>query len=187
MREKSESFLVEFFKTIFPYKWWILLFTLLGMMLSGVYLYLKPSIYEAQAIMKVKMENPQRDQESNPLGDIFASGLENIDQELAILRTFHIHKKVIEDMNLEVQYFREENYRQNEIFKDVPVEVTNIKILDTKIVGNKIFIQPMGRDGFILRIDSKSFKRGFRYGEIVQTKWFNFVVNRKGDFEQQSI
>ncbi len=85
--------------------------------------------------MKVTNGKSSKRPRVKPIGRYICIGLENIDQELAILRTFHIHKKVIEDMNLEVQYFREENYRQNEIFKDVPVEVTNIKFSDTKIVG----------------------------------------------------
>ena len=152
MIKKEDNFFKEFLKAILPYRWSIIFFTLSGMLLSATYLYFTPSVYEAQAIIKVKTNNNKNEQysELNPLGNIYSSASENIDQELAILQTFHIHNKAIDRLNLGVQYFIEKYFRRIEIFSNPPIEVKDIKILDRTIVRKELLLKPLLIKHYIL-------------------------------------
>jgi len=185
MVNKEDNFFVEFLKTILPYRWSIIFITLIGMLLSASYLYLTPSIYEAQAIIKVKTNNNKSEQyeQLNPLGNIYSSGSENIDQELAILQTFHIHGKAIGKLNLGVQYFIEKNYKRTEIFANPPIEVTNIKVLNKKIIGNDILLTPQ-KEGFILQIANGEYRKFFNYNKEVKTPFFTTIIEKKSKFDR---
>jgi capsular exopolysaccharide synthesis family protein len=185
MVNKEDNFFVEFLKTILPYRWSIIFITLIGMLLSASYLYLTPSIYEAQAIIKVKTNNNKSEQyeQLNPLGNIYSSGSENIDQELAILQTFHIHNKAIGKLNLGVQYFIEKNYKRIEIFSNPPIEVKNIKVLNKKIIGNDILLTPQ-KDGFILQIANGEYRKFFNYNKEVKTPFFTTIIEKKSKFDR---
>ncbi len=185
MKHKEDSFFLEFIKTILPYKWSIIAITLLGTMLSALYLYFQPSIYEAQAIIKIKTNNQiQQITELNPIGDLRNSNAE-VDQQLAILQTFHIHDKAIEKLNLQVQYFIKENYKKSEIFSNAPIHIKNIKILDENIIGKEMVLKPKS-NGFDFDIEIKKigYKDSFDYNKEVKTKWFNFIVEKDSNFNR---
>ncbi len=184
MINKEDSFFVEFLKTILPYRWSIIFITIIGMLLSALHLYLTPSVYEAQAIIKVKTNNNKGEQysELNPLGNIYSTGTENIDQELAILQTFHIHDKAIDKLNLGVQYFIEKNYKKSEIFSNPPIKIKNIEILNKKILGKDILLIPQ-KSSFIIEIKDKKYKKLFSYNEEIKTEWFKCIVEKKAKFD----
>ena len=184
MKKKEDSFFLEFIKTILPYKWWIILITLIGMSLSALYLYLQPSIYEAQAIIKVKNANnqQQRARAFDTLDDLGLSTAGDVDQELAIFKTFHIHDKAIEKLNLQVQYYKEENYKKSEIFENAPISLKNITIFDESIIGKNIILRPKN-SGFEIEIKDK-YRRIFSYNQEVKTKWFKFIVEKDSNFNK---
>jgi len=184
MKKKEDTFFVEFIKTILPYKWWIILITLIGMSLSVIYLYLQPSIYEAQAIIKVKNADNQQQRaiRFDTLDDLGLSTAGDVDQELAIFKTFHIHDKAIEKLNLQVQYYKEENYKKSEIFENAPISLKNITIFDESIIGKNIILRPKN-SGFEIEIKDK-YRRMFNYNQEVKTKWFKFIVEKDSNFDK---
>ncbi len=179
--QENNSFFLEFFKKILPYKWSIISITLIGIIASALNLYFTPSIYEAQAIIKVKTDNNRRDMgELNPLEDIYSSNSENIDQDLALLQIFHIHKKAIEKLNLEIQYYKEDNYRKIELLSNLPIKISNITILDKKIISKYIKIAPQ-KSNFFIEIKNKSYKHLFNYNKEITTPWFKFKVTKESN------
>jgi capsular exopolysaccharide synthesis family protein len=183
MTKKEDSFFLEFIKTILPYKWSIIMITLIGMSLSALYLYFQPSIYEAQAIIKVKTITNQHqiNRELNTLDDLGLLATGDVDQELAILKTFHIHNKAIEKLNLKVQYYKKENYKKSEIFKDIPINIRDIKIINKNIIGKYIIF--LSKDtGFDIEIKDSKYKKHFEYNHKVKTKWFTFIVEKDSNF-----
>jgi len=184
MKKKEDSFFLEFIKTILPYKWWIILITLIGMTLSALYLYFQPSIYEAQAIIKVKTANnqQQRARQFDTLDDLGLSTAGDVDQELAILKTFHVHDKAIEKLNLQVQYYTKKGYKKSEIFENAPISIKNISIFDDDIIGKNIILRPQN-SGFEIEIKDK-YRRTFSYNQEVKTKWFKFIVEKDSNFDK---
>jgi len=184
MEKREDSFFLEFIKTILPYKWWIILITLLGVSLSALYLYFQPSIYEAQAIIKVKNANnqQQRARQFDTLDDLGLSTAGDVDQELAILKTFHVHDKAIEKLNLQVQYYTKKGYKKSEIFENAPISIKNIAIFDDDIIGKDIILRPKN-SGFEIEIKDK-YRRTFNYNQEVKTKWFKFIVEKESNFDK---
>jgi len=180
MTKKEDSFFLEFIKTILPYKWSIIFITLLGMSLSALYLYFQPSIYEAQAIIKVKTNNNQNTRaiQFDILDNLGLSTAGDVDQDLAILKTFHVHNKAIDKLNLQVQYYQKENYKKSEIFENAPISFRDIKIIDKSIIGKYIILTPKDT-GFDIEIKASKYKQHFEYNQEVKTEWFNFVVEKK--------
>jgi len=185
MKKKEDSFFVEFIKTILPYKWWIILITLIGMSLSAIYLYLQPSIYEAQAIIKVKTANnqQQRATQLNTLDDLGLATAGDVDQDLAILKTFHVHDKAIDKLNLQAQYYTKEKYKKSEIFENAPIEVKNITIFDNRITGKDIVLISKN-SSFEIEIKANKYKQLFSYDKEVKTKWFSFIVEKDSNFDK---
>ncbi len=109
-KKKSSNFLLEFIDRIYPYKISIFFITLIGMVISAINLYLQPSIYEAKAVLKVKTQDNQILREFNS-AEQYSKQSDNIDQDLAILQTYYIHKNAIEKLNLNVQYFIKKRYK----------------------------------------------------------------------------
>ncbi len=181
MMQENNSFFLEFFKKISPYKWLIILITFIGISISAINLYFKPSIYEAQAIIKVKTDNNRREiGELNPLEDIYSSNSENIDQDLALLQIFHIHKKAIEKLNLKVQYYKEDRYRKIELLSNLPIKISKITILDKNITGKYIKIVPK-ESQFLIDIENKSYRHFFNYNQEITTPWFKFKVIKESN------
>jgi len=188
MKKREDSFFLEFIKMILPYKWLIIFITLLGISLSWLYLYFQPSIYEAQAILKVKTANnqQQRARQFDTLDDLGFSTAGDVDQELAIFQTFHIHDKAIEKLNLQVQYYIEEGYKKSEIFETPPINVKDITIFDNDIIDKYVVLIPKSDDNFEIEVKDKKdkYKQIFNYNQEVKTKWFKFIVEKKSDFDK---
>lgn len=183
MKKKEDSFFLEFIKTILPYKWSIIFIALLGMSLSALYLYFQPSIYEAQAIIKIKTNNSHnsRATQLDTLDDLGLSTGGDVDQELAILKTFHIHNKAIEKLNLQVQYYKKENYKKSEIFSNAPISIRDITIVDDNIIGQNIILTS-NNTGFDIKLKNKKYKKHFEYNQEIKTKWFKFIVEKESNF-----
>jgi capsular exopolysaccharide synthesis family protein len=179
-KKKSSNFLLEFIDRIYPYKISIFFITLIGMVISAINLYLQPSIYEAKAVLKVKTQDNQILREFNS-AEQYSKQSDNIDQDLAILQTYYIHKNAIEKLNLNVQYFIKKRYKKIELLDDSPIEIKDIEISDG-MVGKYITLIPQ-KYGFYLEIDSKKYKNFFEYGKLVETDWFRFRVYKKSDFD----
>jgi len=180
-RRKSSNFLLEFLDRIYPYRISIFFITLVGIVLSAINLYLQPSVYEAKAVLKVKTQDNQLLREFNSLDNLYTNGRsDNIDQDLAILQTYYIHKDAIEKLNLKVQYFIKDKYKKQELFTNSPITLKDVYISD-KIVGQYITLIPQ-QYGFYIEVDSKKYKNFFEYGKEVKTKWFKFKVIKNSNF-----
>jgi len=181
MIRKNSNFLLEFIDRISPYKWSIFFITLAGIFLSALNLYFQPSVYEAKAVIKVKTQNEQQIGEVNTLDNLFLSGSTNIDQDLAILQTYHVHKDAIEKLNLKAQYFIEKRYKKVELFENSPITLSDISISEG-MVGGYIKLIPQ-KYGFYIEVESKKYKNFFEYDKEIKTKWFKFKVVKNSDFD----
>ncbi|NEW60634.1 polysaccharide biosynthesis tyrosine autokinase [Sulfurovum sp. bin170] len=194
-QKTEENPLVELFSTIKPYKWSIFSITAISAILTLLYLYFQPSIYESYAIIKIKSETRggERLRDIDPLSSALSiSGNSEVDQELAILKTFYTNnraierlanKKPIEKIDLKIQYFKEEGYKEVEIFLEFPIDIREIKFFNKDILGEKIKLIPAG-DGFRIKIDDTIASEIYNYGESVKTNKFRFIVDKKSKLKK---
>ncbi len=159
----------------------IVLYTYSEWSLSALKLYFNPQFMRQKLVIKVKTQEG-KGENSNTIDNLFVSGSENIDQDLAILQTYHLHKDAIEKLNINVQYFVEDRYKRVELFYNSPILIDDINISDD-MVGKYITLTPQ-KYGFYIESKSKKYKNFFEYGKEVKTDWFKFRVVKKVDFDK---
>ena len=130
------------------YKWSIFLSTILAGLLSYAYLYFTPSMYNSYAIIKVK---PNIKTQSGELinNTVSTTKSKEVTEEISLLQTYKINNQALSEISLNVQYFIDQGYKTVEIYKDLPINITKINILDPEIMGKKLTLTPEG-NGYTL-------------------------------------
>jgi uncharacterized protein involved in exopolysaccharide biosynthesis len=96
----------EVFKTIFNYKWSIILSSVLALFITAIFLYFKTPHYLSQALIEVKSNTNQNMQQGDIIGSAFSNfGDKKVGKEIEILQTFHINNHALNKLNFQVQYF----------------------------------------------------------------------------------
>jgi capsular exopolysaccharide synthesis family protein len=181
------------------YKWSIFLSTILAGLLSYAYLYFTPSMYNSYAIIKVK---PNVKTQSGELinNTISTTKSKEVTEEISLLQTYKINNQALSEINLNVQYFIDEDYKTVEIYKDLPIEITNINILDPKVMGKKLTLTPQG-NGYTLNYHH-SYKEKIKnnlfgselftleqsgklsYGKEINNKYLQLTINKLDKIEK---
>jgi len=126
----------------------------------------------------------------------------NIDEDIALLKTFYINNKAlnINREKFQVFYYANDRYKNREIYKEIPIKVTDIKIRDKNILGKRFRITP-ARDGYYInfiyslkkRLISKFFdkplaqiegKQPFKYNKKIENKFFTLKVEKYSNFSK---
>ena len=181
------------------YKWSISLFTILAGLLSYAYLYFTPSMYNSYAIIKVK---PNIKTQSGELinNAVSKTKSKEVTEEISLLQTYKINNQALSEINLNVQYFVDEDYKTVEIYKDLPIDITNITVLNPEVMGKKLTLTP-DTNGYSLsyhpsykdKIKESLFgnklftleKSGkLTYGEEINNKYLQLTVNKVNDIKQ---
>ena len=191
---KSNELRVQDITTILKkYKWSISLFTILAALLSYTYLYFTPSMYNSYAIIKVK---PNIKTQSGELinNTISSTKSKDVTEEISLLQTYKINNQALSDININIQYFVDDGYKEVEIYKDIPIEITGINILDPEVKGKKLTLTPNDK-GFTLNyfhsykekiqqamFGSQLFTLGdtgiLNYGEEIKNNYLSLTVNQ---------
>jgi capsular exopolysaccharide synthesis family protein len=182
------------------YKWSIFLSTLLAGLLSYAYLYFTPSMYNSYAIIKVK---PNIKTQSGELinNTVSTTKSKDVTEEISLLQTYKINNQALSEINLKTQYFVDEGYKTVEIYKDLPIEITKINLLDPEVMGKKLTLTPDGENGYKLSYQH-SYKEKIRaklfgseiftledsgkleFGKEINNKYFNLTINKIDDFKK---
>ncbi len=188
---KNESYIIELFKTILPYKWSIIFIIIIAVILAKVNLYFTPSIYESHAIIKVKSNNKLV--ETN---DLLRNTINNISsisvkQEILNLKTFKSNKKTLEKINFSVQYFTKHHYKTVELYKNSPIELTLNEKFTLTTLGAMIKVTLKDK-GYTLT-NEKASKNGntsigrasskvYPFDKEVATPYFTGTLHKIADF-----
>ena len=184
---KEENYIIELFKLVVPYKWLILTMMLLSILLALVYLYFTPPVYKSYALVKVNRNLPVPATAENN-GDFLSENLFKVNksdtlQEVTTLQTYNLNSKVLNKINLHVQYFIEDAYRKVEIYDDVPIEITNLTMTIAEFKEPYIALIPQ-KNGFVLSSDKKGKSKLYAYGEGVKTEYFTSNIIKKREFNE---
>ena len=196
--KKEEFKFKNIFKTIWNYKIFIIVAVIIGVSISSIYLYFQPSIYSANGGMEVITYDKSNIQTDDILQNTFYANKE-VDKELEKLKTYKINKKVIENMDLEAQFFIKDGYRDIEIYRDeVPIKI-KVKSVKDEFLGRRVKLIPY-RDKYKLEIDytiiekiSKNLfnkrvitldNRAFEYDKPIKSKYFEITISKKRDLKK---
>lgn len=193
--------------------------TLLAIFLIGAFLINKYSTVIFKSSTTVYLNEEDKTQSLNSANDMFQSfGLfsskENIENELEIIKSFSLIKKVINEADMRVSYYSYKNSslanlflgtpftRKTELYDQSPVEV----VVDPSVPQAaylKFFISFLNESEFVLEakgediplynyIDDQvvsyspdiQFKQRFKFGDEVKTRYFNFRIQKSENFNK---
>jgi len=188
----SELNLEKLFKTMKNYKFLILTFVLLSSLLMFLNLYFQPSFYNSSSIVEIKAKS-----KPSLANDLLSSALSfggsgKTESEIAILQTFLIHKKALEKIDFKTSYFQSDNYRDIEIYNNLPLLISKVHIKNSDIIGKKIILTPK-EGGFTLTMPNNSFfsfltggdeSKVYQYNTNVENESFTLNITKKGVFEK---
>jgi capsular exopolysaccharide synthesis family protein len=96
----------------------------------------------SHGILEVKIPIEKNRVINDPLNNLFQTTSPKIEKEMEVLKTFHVNKKVIENMNLQNQFFIKNNYRYQELYKEsIPIRVS-YKRIHPKLINRLIKLIP---------------------------------------------
>ncbi len=176
-----ESYLVELYKTVLPYKWSILFITIITVMATYGYLYFIPSTYESKAIIKVKV-NQQLKTTDLLRESINTTNTAGIKQEILTLQTFNINRKVLQEVDFSIQYFQKKNYKMVEVYENAPISIK----LQGELPKNsyhKVLLTPKD-DGFILSSRELGESKTYPFAQEIKTPYFLGTVTQKAPLTQ---
>ena len=127
LEEKEEK--TDFKAILFKYAihWpWFLACTLLCMAGAWLYLCYTPSVYNISASVIIK-DNDKNSKASSGMADLedlgFYSSINNFDNEVEILQSRTLIKKVVEELDLYISYATKSSFHDIELYKSSPVKV----------------------------------------------------------------
>lgn len=166
------------------------------------------------------MNQDDRSRTLNSANDMFQSfGMfnmkGNIDNELEIIKSFSLLKKVISESDFRVSYYARDNNpisgllantplaQVTELYKQSPVEVildpsvpqaVNLNFFVTFLNETEFSIEANGEeiplynyidDQVISLTPTIQFKQRFRFGDEIKTKYFNFRIQKTTNFKKE--
>ncbi|QBA22742.1 polysaccharide biosynthesis tyrosine autokinase [Chryseobacterium indologenes] len=166
-QESEES--LDFRKIIGKYlsKWpWFIASLLLFVI--AAFIYLRYAIPQYQSTTTLKFDKKQSDLTGALIDlDNLGLGLGNADElksEVAVVSSRPILLKVVENLNLNVQYYNSGEIRDSELFTKVPIEAKIISYKDDikKFVSSEYLVKEVNGNDFVLvDIDKKVIKGSF--------------------------
>lgn len=124
-KEEKTDFKAILFKYAIHWPWFVAC-TLLCM--AGAWLYLRytPPVYNISASVIIK-DNDKNSKASSGMADLedlgFYSSINNFDNEVEILQSRTLIKKVVEELDLYISYATKSSFHDIELYKSSPVKV----------------------------------------------------------------
>ena len=124
-KEEKTDFKAILFKYAIHWPWFVAC-TLLC--IAGAWLYLRytPPVYNISASVIIK-DNDKNSKASSGMADLedlgFYSSINNFDNEMEILQSRTLIKKVVEELDLYISYATKSSFHDIELYKSSPVKV----------------------------------------------------------------
>ena len=166
-QEEQVDYKALFFKYLIHWKWFVasIVVCLIG---GWIYLHYTTPVYSITGSVIIK-DNKKNSSAGTGLGDLedlgFYSSTSNFDNEVEVLHSRTLLKKVVEELDLYINYRTRENLRPVELYKDTPVKVwltpEEAEKLPNGAAVLEVVLKPGGKLSVSTEIDEQEFKQDF--------------------------
>ena len=166
-QEEQVDYKALFFKYLIHWKWFVasIVVCLIG---GWIYLHYTTPVYSITGAVIIK-DNKKNNSVSTGLADLedlgFYSSTNNFDNEVEVLHSRTLLKKVVEELDLYINYRTRENLRPVELYKDTPVKVwltpEEAEKLPNGAAVLEVVLKPGGKLSVSTEIDEQEFKQDF--------------------------
>ena len=179
--DEDEIDIREVFRTLFEYKYMIVLFVILFGLGSAYYAYFKPNVYKASATVEVGAEKKGFSQQ-DMLAAAMESGNMNVDTEMEIIQSRFMAERISKEVDFAHKYYVTRKFKEVELYKQSPIEVGM-----NKGFGISFYLTPIDKKQYLLEVREEkdaqgnewSYSHKHFYSKEVVTKRFHLNVLRK--------
>ncbi len=159
---------------------WFVVFVILTVFLGFLYLRYTNNSYETQATILIKdTKNSELSEiaafQDMGLGDVGLSKSE-FENEIEILKSKRLTRQVVEELDLNVRYYREGNVKTAELYNTRPFSVKLLSIKDTLQKEKHLYIQPLDANSFSLQEDEDSNRETYNFGDKVSLDFGDITI-----------
>jgi len=196
--------LKEIFSVLKRYYKSLIAITILGMLLAFIYAYFATNIYQSETLMKLA-ENKKKTMNADFMAIALGGTGGSLKDEIDILRTRHLARKALENLNIGTRYFTKKNLKSYELYKDSPFVVTYeylsehamevpIRIIPSKGDQYRLIIEPTMKGkvinsvrSFVAPLPAEEqpivYDKLHSFGEKIETPWFIITLQQVYEFE----
>ena len=162
-------------------KWpWILSTVAIALFIALMYLRYTPSTYSATATVLIKNEGSKSSSELaafNDLGLVDMMNIVDFENEKIILSSKTLSERVVDELNLNISYFKEGKILDSEIYNNKPfkVKVTSPEE-ETGSPSGPLYIDPISTTQFNLRTESSANDGVYNFGDVIDLDWGIIMV-----------
>ena len=183
--------------------YFFLICVFIAVSLGWVYNFLKTPLYQVSSTVLVKSDRSMLDPTSIMTG-VYYGNMQNVDNELVILKSYSLREKVVKKMNLEVSYFDRSGLRTTEYFRNNPFIVEFDKQIPQAVgleynvmfEGDKIKLHAEAKshreydyenEQFIANTKEDILIDGeYTVGEWIDTGYNRFIIRKNSHYNSES-
>ncbi|WP_031425136.1 GumC family protein, partial [Flavimarina sp. Hel_I_48] len=150
---------------------WFLVTVVLMLVLAFLYLRYTNNSYQSQATILIK---DSKNSELSELAAFEDLGLGNVglsksefENEIEILKSKRLTLQVVEELDLNVTYYRDGNIKTSELFNESPLTVKVLKGENTLSEPVTLWIWPKNSNAFELRVGDDGSRETYNFGEKI--------------------
>jgi tyrosine-protein kinase Etk/Wzc len=172
--EEDDTDILGYFFKYLRYWYWIVI--ALGLSFTYAYVYLKQytPIYQVNATLLIKDEKKMNAEVLEKLDMGGRSKL--VENEIEVLKSRALIRRVVDDLNLIVTYWKEAKARDNELYTDSPIILNTTEITDFAY-SNPLYIKVESGNKYQLLDNEQNNLGTFEYNQQVKTKYGKFRVS----------
>lgn len=159
---------------------WFVLFAIIALVFSFLYLRYATPVYRSVATILIKDEKNSSLSELAAFQDLGLTGSMNqsgFENEMLILKSKSLTERVVKELNLDVRYFREGNISSSELYGNVPFRVTILSPSDSiKYSAPSFSVLVLSDQRFQLINDEDGTKSEYNFGQKVALPVGNIMV-----------
>ena len=162
-QEEQVDYKALFFKYLIHWKWFVasIVVCLIG---GWIYLHYTTPVYSITGSVIIK-DNKKNSSAGTGLGDLEDLGFYSSTSNFEVLHSRTLLKKVVEELDLYINYRTRENLRPVELYKDTPVKVwltpEEAEKLPNGAAVLEVVLKPGGKLSVSTEIDEQEFKQDF--------------------------
>ncbi len=164
------------------------------------YAYLTPPTYETYSSIEVSNDNLDLSLDSVVRGGNIDNEATLIDTEVEILKSRSLIEKALDNIGSQIRYYTANNYKEVELYKNSPIEISELKVKNPLVYGTKFMVEPINAEKFELYVDHGGMLRSIKksimslfgkrtpeveykgvhsFGERIDNNYFSLVINKK--------
>ena len=183
-REPANDFIQIDFRKLFSrmLSFWWLFVLFFGISMGAAQLYLRYTTFEysARAVLLIKDAGRSGNISAQDIlssSDALSSG-KAMDNEIQILKSLTLVEKVVDRLNLHINYFRIGNIKETELYKSSPFLLDSFDLTSTKNFGTSFLIELYDYESFLLKLNEDDVGVKYYFGVPFENAWGRFKISR---------